>query len=335
MSDCSEILFFEELDSTNLYLKQNYQHLADNTLVIAGMQSAGRGRLGRKWVSPANCNIYASLLVKNVHDLNLVGAIVGLAGLATVKEFAPELKAYIKWPNDIYVGKAKLAGILSESCELKQGKITAVACGIGININSAEDDFKSINQAATSLFCETKIKFNLDFFRKRLAFFTNRYYIMYLNNYSLFFREWVTANKLIGQELSLIGADGVTHFGKAIAIAPDGGLVLREKKLVADYSAVELNFSSSASKNSPIVSEAGQISKKYGDSKSLEGIDVGEDGLQKIGMPMVGSEKYDSNGRGEVNSQEVTLLEEDSVENIYYCGDVSVDKSSIDFDKLF
>jgi hypothetical protein len=158
---------------------------------------------------------------------------------------------------------------------------------------------------------------------------------MYLNNYSLFFEEWVAANKLIGQELTLIGADGVTHFGKAIAIAPDGGLVLREKKLMADRSAVELKFSSSASKDSPIVEEVGKIANKYGDSKSLEGIDVGENELQKIGMPKCGSEKYDSDGRGEVNSQEETLLEEDSVENIYYCGDVSVDKSSIDFDKLF
>ena len=303
MSEYSEILYFDELVSTNLYAKEHYRELADNTLIIAGSQTGGRGRLGRKWLSPANCNIYATLLIKNVHDPNLVGAIVGLSALAVIREVAPELKAYIKWPNDIYVGKAKLAGILSESCELKDGKLSVVGCGVGINVNSTREELNLINQAATSLFCETKTEFNLNFFRKRLAFFANWYYIMYLNSYTDFFAEWVKFNKLIGQELTLIDAQGILHSGIACRINYDGGLVLREK-----LCAVSLNKG---------IAKGGMKAQKTGDSDASNRNNSRDDSIDK------------SNGGVDLSQE---FSEE---ERVYYCGDVSVDKSSIDFDKLF
>lgn len=303
MSELSEILYFDELDSTNLYAKEHYKELNDNTLIVAGSQTAGRGRLGRKWLSPANCNIYATLLIKNVHDINLIGGIVGLAALKTINELAPQLRAYFKWPNDIYVGKAKLAGILSESCEIKNSKITVACCGIGINVNFGENELKLIDQSATSLLCETKTEFNLDFFRKRLAFFTNQCYIMYLNNYSLFFEEWEKNNRLIGQQLTLIDALGIRHEGVAMRLNHDGGLVLKEK-----------NCASPTNKG---IVNVGNMAQNEG-GRTVENRDSALIGRQD---ELIGG---------------VDLSEpSEEVEKIYYCGDVSVEKSSIDFDKIF
>ena len=316
MANCSKILFFDELTSTNLYVKEHYQELDDNTLIIAGSQTAGRGRLGRKWISPPNSNIYATLVVKNIHDINLIGGIVGLAGLATLRELAPQVNFYIKWPNDIYVGKAKLAGILSESCEVKNGKIQVAACGIGININSTPDDLSSIDQSATSLLCETKTKFNLDFFKKRLAFFTNWYYITYLNNYSRFFSEWEKANRLIGQQLVLIDARGIRHEGVAVKINSDGGLVLREIKKNnknLGESGVSIGIEKVHSKSLKVEQEA---------MNGISTCSLRGDNLQNVSFEEGAGGKY-------FNSFDETE------ENIYYCGDVSVDKSSIDFDKLY
>lgn len=222
----SLIHLLDSTPSTNLYAKEHYKELADNTLIIAKTQTAGRGRRGKTWLSPDDCNVYATLLIKNVNDINFAGAIVGLAGLATLKEFAPNLDFFIKWPNDIYVGTAKIAGILCESCEIKNGRVSTIGCGIGINVNLPVEYLKMIDQAATSLFFETKIKFDLNFFRERLAFFTNRYYIMYLYSHKLLIDEWRNANKLVGKIIEVIDSNNLHMRGKFVDIGNSGELIL-------------------------------------------------------------------------------------------------------------
>ena len=160
MTDC-KLTFFDELDSTNMYVKTHCAGLDDGEIIIAFKQTSGRGRRGRVWESPANTNIYATMCIKQVHDAYLCGSIVALAALETLRFFCPEGNFFIKWPNDIYHRNAKIAGILCEGCSIKDGKITSIAAGIGININFEPEELAKIDQAATSLSVISKRKFNL------------------------------------------------------------------------------------------------------------------------------------------------------------------------------
>lgn len=105
---------------------------------LADAQTAGRGRLGRKWHSPPGENLYVSFLLR--HDLGPTTAplLTLAAGLAVRDALAPLVPAHtvaIKWPNDIYIDGRKVAGILAEA-QLAAGTTFAVL-GIGVNVRAA------------------------------------------------------------------------------------------------------------------------------------------------------------------------------------------------------
>lgn len=121
--------------------------------VVASNQRSGRGRRGRAWATPPG-NLAATLLVTDVHELGAAATLGFVAGLALADALCaiePEMRAPIgvddaklpgggrlelKWPNDVLVGGAKLAGILLETAVLAEGRY-AVAVGIGVNVASS------------------------------------------------------------------------------------------------------------------------------------------------------------------------------------------------------
>jgi BirA family biotin operon repressor/biotin-[acetyl-CoA-carboxylase] ligase len=116
----SEIRHFVELDSTNRYLVDQARAGAEEGLVaVADHQTAGRGRLGRRWVAPPGANLLISVLLRptlRVEELHLSTVAMALAtrsacSTATAGAVVPVLK----WPNDVMVGERKLAGILAET----------------------------------------------------------------------------------------------------------------------------------------------------------------------------------------------------------------------------
>lgn len=101
----------------------------------AEQQSSGRGRLGRDWLSPAG-NLYCSTLVRiqgNDPPAHLLAFVTGLAVLDMVRTVLPNVDARLKWPNDVHVAGAKLAGILLER------RKDAVVVGIGVNVAVAPE----------------------------------------------------------------------------------------------------------------------------------------------------------------------------------------------------
>lgn len=135
------LVSLESVDSTNrLALDLAEQAGANRTWVISETQRSGRGRHGREWVSPPG-NLYASLLLVApcaVEDSPKLGFVAGVALAEVVRRLAPTTDTYLKWPNDVLVGGAKLAGILLEGRTVAGGKL-AVAIGMGINIASAPE----------------------------------------------------------------------------------------------------------------------------------------------------------------------------------------------------
>jgi BirA family biotin operon repressor/biotin-[acetyl-CoA-carboxylase] ligase len=130
------ILRFEEIDSTNSEAaRQARLGASEGLCVIAGSQSAGRGRNGRSWVSDAGAGLYFSIVLRPRFDARfypLITLMAGVAVHAALTEF--DLKPDIKWVNDILIDDKKISGILSESIDTPAG--TAVIVGIGINLTA-------------------------------------------------------------------------------------------------------------------------------------------------------------------------------------------------------
>lgn len=111
----------------------------DGTLVLADAQTAGRGRLGRSWQSEAGRGIWLTLVERpsDPEALDVLSLRVGLAAATALDAFAPA-PISLKWPNDLYVGDRKLAGILVEA-RWKNGRLDWIAVGFGLNVRPPSD----------------------------------------------------------------------------------------------------------------------------------------------------------------------------------------------------
>ena len=140
-----EIVYLRSVDSTNRYARELASRgAAEGTLVVADEQTAGRGRRGRGWISPAGEGVFMSLILRPQAHPSQVAGLSLQAALATARAIArvTGLDARIKWPNDIVCGGKKVCGMLLE--------MNAVVAGIGINVH--QRDFPpEIAQTAASL----------------------------------------------------------------------------------------------------------------------------------------------------------------------------------------
>ena len=217
------LLHLEEVDSTNTYVKNHCHCLADATLVYADVQTAGRGRLDRRWVSQRG-NFFGTLLMKKLSNPFLGTMVMSLGAMDVLKNLAPELDVWLKWPNDIYLGDAKLAGILSESIALPDGS-RAIAVGLGVNLALSEEDIAGIDKPAASV---EKGKINPEKFASELAKSAKMYYIMGMHCGESLFALWRSRSDVIGMELILELGGGKQVSGTACGINDDGALILRD-----------------------------------------------------------------------------------------------------------
>lgn len=141
---------FTEIPSTNDYLLQLPSSELHGRVVLADRQLAGKGRRGREWQSPDG-NIFLSLGWRFNAGAAKLEALSAVAGICTCQALSRiGLAGHgIKWPNDIHVGGAKLAGILVELRSGRNG--TSAVIGIGINVNLGPDAARHIDQAWTDL----------------------------------------------------------------------------------------------------------------------------------------------------------------------------------------
>ncbi len=129
-----EIEVLYEVDSTNEFLKRNYKSFHDGAVVVAIKQSAGKGRMGRNWYSPEGGLWYSVLFKPKIHiNLHVYTKIFSIAIVEVLRKL--KVKAYIKWPNDIYYDGKKICGILSEAVSVND-RVVAIVVGIGLNVNN-------------------------------------------------------------------------------------------------------------------------------------------------------------------------------------------------------
>lgn len=216
--------FFETLDSTNTYAVRHFDELSDGDLIVAKEQTAGRGRLNRKWISKEG-NLFASYVIKEPFDEPFYATMVSsLSVVAAVKKLYPQLEPVIKWPNDVIIGDKKLCGILCEGV-IREGKLKGIICGIGVNLNLTEEELSAIDQPAISLSVATGEKINLKNFTEQLAIYLNWYYITGNNHASELYRIWKDRNAITGKIVNLLPPSGEVFSAKILDISEDGRLI--------------------------------------------------------------------------------------------------------------
>jgi BirA family biotin operon repressor/biotin-[acetyl-CoA-carboxylase] ligase len=153
-----QIIRLGTVDSTNTYAMELAEKgAAHGTVVIAGNQTMGKGRMGRTWVSPPGGNVYMSVILRprvKLQNATLLTIMSGIACCLAIRDVAG-LPTEIKWPNDIVISGRKLGGILTE-LKSKGDKISFAIIGIGINVNVPLSGFPAdVRGIATSIGNET------------------------------------------------------------------------------------------------------------------------------------------------------------------------------------
>lgn len=120
--------------STNDFLKENWQTFPHGTVVVADVQTAGRGRFNRTWYSPEG-GLWFSILFKPRKNVraNFYTKLCAVSIVRALKHF--KIDAMLKWPNDVYIDGKKLAGILTETV-FEEERLGAIVVGIGMNVNN-------------------------------------------------------------------------------------------------------------------------------------------------------------------------------------------------------
>ena len=153
---CPDLRCLEEIDSTNSYLKREALSGAPHgTVVTADLQTAGRGRMNRSFVSPAGRGVYLSVLFRpGLPPAELMGA-TGMAAVAVCRaiEKVCDARPKIKWTNDLVLNGKKLCGILTEMA--LDGETVSLVVGAGVNVSHSVEDFgPEVASLATSLAME-------------------------------------------------------------------------------------------------------------------------------------------------------------------------------------
>lgn len=200
----------------------------EGLVVIAEKQTSGRGRRGRTWSSPDKSGIYLSVLLrpdlKPIHIIQ-IPLVAGVAVARAIQSITP-LKPSIKWPNDIYIGNKKVAGILTEvNCDIDT--VHYIVLGIGINVNTSTASFpKSIKTIATSISSEHKQKISrVSLLRQFLVEFEKVYIEFIAHGFSAIAPQWKNYNNTIGSHIKVSEGSKVIT-GKALDIDDDGFLII-------------------------------------------------------------------------------------------------------------
>ncbi|HWP97998.1 MAG TPA: biotin--[acetyl-CoA-carboxylase] ligase [Syntrophomonadaceae bacterium] len=226
-------IYYLETDSTN----NRARDLAaagypEGTVVVAEKQSAGRGRRGRNWYSPASQGIYLSMIMRPVLPLNEISRISLVIAVAVAETLEAELNmpARIKWPNDILVNGKKIVGILTEAVTDMDG-VEYIVTGIGININNQGSDFPDqFRTPATSVLAEKNVPVSrIKVLQGLLARLELLYFQFLKDGFGPILAKGRSLSMVIGQEVRLDTVNGFLE-GQAVDIDDNGFLQVRDRQ---------------------------------------------------------------------------------------------------------
>lgn len=224
------IHYFDTIDSTNTEAKRLAAAGAPHgTVLIAGHQTGGRGRMGRSFHSPAGLGIYLSVILRpecapgDLMHLTCAAAVAMCDAVENAAGFRPG----IKWTNDLVYGKRKLGGILTELAFGSSGRVDYAVIGIGINCRHGLIDFpEEIRKIAGSLSMAAAAP--VDTARVAAAMIMALHTMDHdlLTQKSALMDRYRADCITLGREISVHRFDEIRH-GTAVDLDDDGGLVVR------------------------------------------------------------------------------------------------------------
>lgn len=219
-----DIVYFKEIDSTNRYAKKLAgQGAAHGTMVLADTQTAGRGRRGHSWISPAGSSISMTLILRPDVPPAQVAKISLLTALATANAIrrVTGLDVRIKWPNDIVAGGRKVCGMLMEM-DATPEKVASVVAGVGINVHQTQFPEEIAHSASSlDLLAGRRIS-RADIVRA----FLQEYERVWALGDEAMMRAYRERSATIGQRVQVIGLNG-TYTGTAQDVTESGSLLVR------------------------------------------------------------------------------------------------------------
>lgn len=229
------IVYFDQVDSTNNYAKKiALEGCEEGTLIVADCQTYGRGRLGRDWSSPSKKGIWMSLVLRPNISFDEIQMLTLAASVAVVQALfeVTQIKAGIKWPNDIIINGKKVCGILVEM-NMEIQNINFLVLGIGLNVNQQKEDFpEEILDKATSLKMHLeslgfqKILKRSELIAAILLKFEAIYDKVKCGAFEDILSEWKKYTVTLGKEVSIIYKDH-QYRGIAQDLTKDGKLIVK------------------------------------------------------------------------------------------------------------
>ena len=222
----SSIEIHEEIDSTNTRAKELAMQGAPHGMTVLVLrQSAGRGRFDRKFYSPEDSGIYISFILRPDISADRAVMLTTMAAVAVARtmEKLADVRAYVKWVNDVYLGTKKACGILCEAgLDFESGKMQYVVAGIGINVGPM--DFpEELREIATSLSNECGERIHRGHFCAELINELNALYPQLESG--AFMSEYRSRSNVIGRDVFVLRGSE-RYPARVVDIDDEGSLVV-------------------------------------------------------------------------------------------------------------
>lgn len=219
------IYFYDETVSTNVRAYELAEEgAAEGTIVVAESQTRGKGRIGRKWVSPKGGGIYVSLILRPDVETDEIPSITLIAASAVVKAIRKEcsLEPAVKWPNDVMLNGKKVCGILTE-IKAQPDSVDFLVVGIGVNVNTPlsklPPEGTSLSEEGTSAFDRTA------FLRSLLEEFEKDYVKFKAEGFAALHAECKKLSLVLGKRVNIVEHHRPLS-GKAVDIDEKGALIV-------------------------------------------------------------------------------------------------------------
>jgi len=227
--------YFDSIDSTqNQALKIANEPENNGAVIIAATQTGGKGRTGRKWISPKG-GIWLSIILHPKFDISITTLFPIASSLALSKaiENTFEITPELKWPNDLTIKGKKIAGILVDAA-FESNKIESLVLGVGINFNV---DIKAIKKTlkdtpnfygVASLSEQNKKVKPIQLVQNFFVELEKIYELLNKKQTKKIISEWTKRSSTIGKNVEINTTDGKIK-GKATKIDEDGALIISNK----------------------------------------------------------------------------------------------------------
>ena len=232
----NEVYYFDSIKSTQEYAVKIAANPKNNgAVIIAQQQTAGKGREGRRWISPKG-GIWLSIIFQPKFDISVITLfpIASSLALSAAIEKCMDVKPELKWPNDITIKGKKVAGMLVDA-SIESNKVENVVLGVGINfdvdVKKIEKELKNNHNfyGASSLKKLKKKSNPIELIQTFLEELEKIMGLLNTDQRKIIVKEWTQRSSTIGKEVEIMTKEGKVK-GKAIKIDDDGALIISNNK---------------------------------------------------------------------------------------------------------